>query len=76
MQTVIVPICKNFNGYISDAGNYAPVSLATTISKLFEHHILSCMSPFVATTDNQFGFKSQHGTDMCIVYSNRLCRIT
>jgi len=40
-QTVIVPICKNKNGDITDAGNCRPVSLATTISKLFEHYILS-----------------------------------
>jgi len=39
MQTVIVPICKNKNGDISDAGNYKPVSLAAIISKLFEHTI-------------------------------------
>ena len=66
MQTVIVPICKNKNGNISDAWNYRPVSLATIISKLFEHYILSCISPLLATTDNQFGFKAKHGTDMCI----------
>jgi len=37
MQRVIVPICKNKNGNISDAGNYRPIYLATIISKLFEH---------------------------------------
>jgi len=51
---------------LSDAGNYMPVSLATIISKLFEHYILSCISQLLATTDNQFGFKPKHGTDMCI----------
>jgi len=66
MQTVIVPICKNKNENISDAGNYRPVSLATIISKLFEHY-LSCISLLLATTDNQFGFKPKHGTDMCIL---------
>ena len=66
MQTVIVPICKNKNGNISDAGNYRPVSLATIISKLYKHYILSCISPLWATTDNQFGFKPKDGTDMCI----------
>jgi len=66
MQTVIVPICNNKSGDISDAGNYRPVSLETIISKLFEHYILSCISPFLATTDNHFGFKPhpQHGTDV------------
>ena len=66
MQTVIVPICKNKNGNISDAGNYRPVSLATIISKLFEHYILACIPPRLATTDNQFGFKPKLGTDICI----------
>ena len=66
MQTVIVPICKNKNGNISDAGNCRPVFLVTIISKLFEHYILACISPLSATTDNQFGFKPKHGTDMCI----------
>jgi len=65
MQTV-VPICKNKNGDISDAGNYRPVSLATIISNVFEHYILSWITPLLATTDNQFGFKPKHGTDMCI----------
>jgi len=36
MQIVIVPICKNKNGSISDARNYGPVSVVTIISKLFE----------------------------------------
>ena len=42
MQTIIVglPICKNKNGNISDAGNYRPVSLATITFKLYEHYIL------------------------------------
>jgi len=62
----MVPISKNKNGNISDAGNYRPVSLAIIISKLFEHYILSCISPLLTTTDNQFGFKPKHGTVMCI----------
>jgi len=69
MQTVIVPICKNKNEDISDAGNYRPVSLATIFSRLFEHYILFCISPHLATTDNLFGFKQQHGTDMCVFFS-------
>jgi len=46
------PMCKNKKGKISDAGNYRPVSLATIISKSFEHRILSCISPLLATTLN------------------------
>jgi len=75
MQTVIVPICKSKNGDISDAGNYRSVSHENIISKLFEHYILPCISPRLTTTGNQFGFKPKHGTDMCIFYLNRPCRI-
>jgi len=75
MQTVTVPTSENKNGDTDDAGNYRPVSLATIVSKLFEHYILSCISPLLATTDNQLGFKPKHGTGMCIFYFNRLCLI-
>jgi len=53
-------------GDISDAGNYIPVFLATTISKLLEKYILSCISPFITTTGNQFSFKSQHRSGKCV----------
>jgi len=66
-----LPICKNENEDISDAGNYRPVSLATTISKLLEHYISSYVSPLLYTTNNQFGFKPKHGTDVCIFFLNQ-----
>ena len=62
----LYPFAKTRMGTISDAGNYRPVSLAAIISKLFEHYILTCISPLLATTDNQFGFKPKHDTDICI----------
>jgi len=36
-KSIIVPLCKNKIDDISDAANYIPVSLAITISILFEH---------------------------------------
>ena len=50
---------------MSDASNYRPVAVATVVSKLLEHFILSNISPFLGTTDNQFGFKAGHSTDQC-----------
>jgi len=35
------------------------------VSKLLEHFILSNISPFLGTTDNQFGFKAGHSTNQC-----------
>ena len=67
MQTVIVPICKNKNGKISDAGNYRPVSLATITSQVvWTLHFVMYFPTFGHNLDNQFGFKPKHGTDMGI----------
>ena len=57
MNNVIL-LCRSKNGHVSDAGNYKPLSPATIISKLFLSITLSCISPYVATTDNLFGFKA------------------
>jgi len=50
---------------MSDTSNYRSVAVATVVSKLLEHFILSNISPFLGTTDNQFGFKAGHSTDQC-----------
>ena len=65
LNTTIVPICKNKNRNVSDTSNYRPVAVATVVSKLLEHFILSSISPLLSTTDNQFGFKGGHSTDQC-----------
>jgi len=65
LNTTIVPRCKNKNGNLSDTSNYRPVAVATVVSKLLEHFILSNISSFLNTTDNQFRFKAGHSTDQC-----------
>ena len=65
LNTTIVPICKNKSGNMSDTSNYRPVAVATVVSKVLEHFILSNISIFLGTTDNQFGFKADHSTDQC-----------
>jgi len=70
MQTVIVPICKNMIGDRSDAGNYKQACFSCNyhLQVVWALH-LSCISPlWLATTDNQFGFKPKLGTNMCIFY--------
>jgi len=47
---------------MSDTSNYRPVAVATVASKLLEHFVLSCISPFLGNTDNQFGFKAGQWT--------------
>ena len=50
---------------MSDTSGYRPDAVATVVSKLLEHFILSNISPFLGITDNQFGFKAGHSTDQC-----------
>ena len=40
-------------------------SVATVVSKLLEHVVLSRFFTFLGTTDNQFDVKAGHGTDEC-----------
>ena len=62
----VVPILKCKNKDATNVGNYRPIVVAITISKLFEHFILFHIKPFLSTSDHQFGFKRGTGTDMCI----------
>ena len=66
MKTAIVPIIKNKTGDSSDKGNYRPIALVTACSKIFEICLLKMLETYLNTHDHQFGFKSQHATDMCI----------
>ena len=73
LNTTILPICKDKNGNMSDTSNYRPVAVATVMSKLLEHFILSLssISLFLGTTDNQFGFKAGHSTDQEVIRQNK-----
>ena len=64
--TDIFPILKCKNKGATNVGNFRPIAVATTISKLFEHFILFHIKPFLSTSDHQFWFKRGTGTDMCI----------
>ena len=66
MKTKIISLVKNKCGDLSDLNNYRPVAIATTISKVFETILLNRCENYLYTSDNQFGFKAGHSTDMCI----------
>ena len=65
MKTAIVPILKNRQGDTSDK-NYRPIAIVTARSKILELCIMTLIVTHLVTSDNQFGFKRQHGTDLCI----------
>ena len=66
LYTAIVPIIKNKSGNTSNKSNYRPIALVTACSKIFESCLLKMLDHYLETHDHQFGFKSQHATDMCI----------
>ena len=66
LNTLLIPIRKSAMKEVRDSYNYRPIALATVISKLFERVILNSTSTMLSTCDNQFGFKVNHGTDMCV----------
>ena len=74
LETVIVPIIKSPTDDISNSGNYRPIAIAWVVSKLFEHLILFKLKPLLKTSDNQFGFKPLHGTDMCLFLLKEVVR--
>ena len=66
MRTILVPLIKDKLKPASDSDNYRLIAIANAFSKLFEHIILTKITSKLETTENQFGFKEGHGTEMCI----------
>ena len=58
----VIPIYKD--GSVHDAGNYRPISLFTSIDKVFEKIIFYRMMSFInknkVSSDSQFGFPPKH----------------
>ena len=66
INSIIVPIVENICGNLTDKNNYRPIALSSITSKVLEHIILLRLQEYQWATDNQFGFKSGHLTDLCI----------
>ena len=66
LDTTLTPITKTNTGDVTDKNNYRPIAVATFMSKVLELLMLSKTECFLNTSDNQFGFKTKHGTDLCI----------
>ena len=66
LSVVLVPVIKDKVGKLNSSDNYRPIALASVMSKVLETVLLSRLERYIMSTDNQFGFKRKHGTDMCI----------
>ena len=53
----IVPIVKDRQGDLGDLNNYRGITIAPTLSKVFEHVLGALFEPFLSTSTYQFGFK-------------------
>ena len=66
MDTLIRPLVKDKKGNLSQSDNYRPLAITCIASKAIELLILGRYEVLLKTTDNQFGFKSKHSTDLCV----------
>lgn len=66
LAVLLVTVIKDKAGKIGSLDNYRPIALASILSKVLEKILLDRLNEFINTTDNQFGFKAKHGTDLCI----------
>jgi hypothetical protein len=65
MHASVIPIPKPGKDH-PNPSNYRPISLLSSISKVFERIILKCLGCFISTgnilPDHQFGFRVAHST--------------
>ena len=68
MKTAIVSILNNRQGDTSDMDNYYIdlLQLLRSVKKILQLCIMELIETHLLTSDNQFGFKRQHETDLCI----------
>lgn len=66
MASIIIPLVKDKKGLLSSKNNYRPVAITSVFSKVLESIVLVRYQHLLSSADNQFGFKSKHGTDLCV----------
>ena len=73
--SVIIPVIKNKNKRVNDKGIYRPIiCLSNICSKIVEISLARRLNGHLHNTPNQFGFKSEHGTELCAFAFKELLR--
>ena len=62
---ILIPILKKPNSDPTDPGNYRPITVSVTLSKLFETHIMDTCSSYEFNS-SQYGFISGRGGGQAI----------
>ena len=65
-KTCKLPILKSKSKSVNDKLNYRPIALSNILSKVFENILYNRLEDYLYTTSNQFGFKKNVGTEMCV----------
>ena len=65
-EVVLCPLLKSSLKDPGDSGNYRPIAIATSASKILENIILNRLETYIESSDFQFGFKKEHSTDICV----------
>lgn len=66
MDTIINPVIKDKKGDVNNKDNYRPIAVTSVMSKIFELLLLNYCKDQLYTSDNQYGFKANHSTDMAV----------
>ena len=66
MEVLIIPLIKSRLKDQSSSSNYRPIAVATAASKIMESLLMDRLEDYLYSSDNQFGFKSKHSTELCI----------
>lgn len=73
LSVLFVPAIKDKAGQAGSLDNYKPIALASIRSKVLEIILLDRWNELINFTDNQFGFKAKHGTDLCTYALKVVC---
>lgn len=64
IYSLLVPLVKDNSAALDNKSNYRAIALSTSLSKLLELILVERLSPFLRTSDAQFGFKAEHSTTL------------
>jgi len=70
-QSYTVPLLKSSNSVSKSitVNDFRGISISPVISKVLEHCILDRYARYLWTSDNQFGFKKEHGCSHAMMRS-------
>jgi len=75
METIIIPIIKKIRRALLWIKTIIDLWHLPVVSRIIELILLHILHDKLGAVCNQFGFKSKHGTDMCVILAKTNCRV-